>query len=121
MAPWPGARRGRARRAGEPRAPFRFSPRAADHLAQRLSWLGLAAIPSSLMMGVTTHLTMDVASAPFLWVVPLALYLLTFIFAFQDRPWIPRWVGLFLQAASLGVCVALAAVRTPATSPCRWR
>ncbi|MBN9319777.1 MAG: fused MFS/spermidine synthase [Caulobacterales bacterium] len=74
---------------------------------QRLWWVGLAAIPSSLMMGVTTHLTMDVASAPFLWVVPLALYLLTFILAFGDRQRLPFGLSLFLHAASLGVCVAM--------------
>ena len=45
----------------------------------------LAAAPSSLMLGVTAHLSTDVASAPFLWVIPLALYLLTFVIAFQDQ------------------------------------
>jgi len=42
---------------------------------QRLIWVALAAIPSSLMLGVTTYITTDIASAPFLWVLPLALYL----------------------------------------------
>lgn len=60
----------------------------------------LAAIPSSLMLGVTAHLSTDVASAPFMWVVPLALYLLTFVIAFQDRPWIPLKVTLLLQAVT---------------------
>ena len=68
---------------------------------RRLVWIGLAAIPSSLMLGVTTHLTTDVASAPFLWVLPLALYLVTFIIAFQTKPLIhPGW-ALLLQAAAL--------------------
>src|SRR5690606_24813989 len=58
----------------------------------------LAAAPSSLMLGVTAHLSTDVASAPFLWVAPLALYLLTFVIAFQTRPWIPLSVTLILQA-----------------------
>ncbi|WP_392353412.1 hypothetical protein V8F63_12290 [Brevundimonas sp. LF-1] len=58
----------------------------------------LAAAPSSLMLGVTAHLSTDVASAPFLWVAPLALYLLTFVIAFQTRPWIPLSVSLILQA-----------------------
>lgn len=73
----------------------------------RLTWLGLAAIPSSLMLGVTTHITLDVASAPFLWVIPLALYLATFIIAFQDRPLIPPGVTLFLHAIALPACLAL--------------
>ncbi|MBJ7483532.1 spermidine synthase [Brevundimonas sp.] len=59
----------------------------------------LAAAPSSLMLGVTAHLSTDVASAPFLWVIPLALYLLTFVIAFQDRPWIPLPVTLALSGA----------------------
>ncbi|MGE3928577.1 MAG: fused MFS/spermidine synthase [Hyphomonadaceae bacterium] len=50
---------------------------------QRLYWLAAAAIPSSLILGVTQHITTDVASAPMLWVVPLALYLATFIIAFM--------------------------------------
>jgi hypothetical protein len=50
--------------------------------SRKLRWLILAFVPSSLMLGVTTHLTTDIASIPLLWVVPLALYLLTFIVAF---------------------------------------
>lgn len=71
----------------------------------------LAAAPSSLMLGVTAHLSTDVASAPFLWVVPLALYLLTFVIAFQDRPWIPVWLTLVLAAAVGVTCCALTALR----------
>ena len=48
---------------------------------EKLTWVLLAAAPSSLLVGVTAHITADVASAPFLWVMPLALYLLTFIIA----------------------------------------
>jgi SAM-dependent methyltransferase len=73
----------------------------------RAIWVGLAAIPSSLMLGVTTYITTDVASAPFLWVLPLALYLLTFIIAFQARPAIPKDVTLLLQAALVAICAAL--------------
>lgn len=62
-------------------------------------WVLLAAAPSSLMLGVTAHLSTDVASAPFLWVIPLALYLLTFVIAFQARPWIPAPVTFLVQAA----------------------
>jgi spermidine synthase len=72
----------------------------------------LAAAPSSLMLGVTAHLSTDVASAPFLWVVPLALYLLTFVIAFQARPWIPLPVTLALQGAFGALCVVLVAFRT---------
>jgi len=75
----------------------------------RLRWMALAAIPSSLMLGVTTQITTDIASAPFLWVGPLALYLLTFVIAFQDKPLISREVTLVLQ----GAAVAAAAVTVP--------
>ena len=51
---------------------------------ERLTWLALAAVPSSLMLGVTNYITTDLGSAPFLWVIPLALYLLTFTVAFQE-------------------------------------
>ncbi|UTP37729.1 fused MFS/spermidine synthase [Phenylobacterium sp. LH3H17] len=74
---------------------------------QRLVWIALAAIPSSLMLGVTTHLTTDVASAPFIWVVPLALYLGTFIIAFSDKPLISEHTTLILQAAAVAACAGL--------------
>lgn len=74
---------------------------------QRAIWIGLAAIPSSLMLGVTTHITTDVASAPFLWVIPLALYLITFIIAFSSKPIISPETTLMLQAAALVACAAM--------------
>ncbi len=52
---------------------------------QRLFWIFLAFLPSSLMLGVTTHLANNIASAPFLWVIPLALYLFTFVIVFAKR------------------------------------
>lgn len=55
---------------------------------ERLIWIALAAIPSGLVIAVTAHITTDVAAAPFLWVIPLALYLLTFVILFRDRPMI---------------------------------
>jgi hypothetical protein len=58
------------------------------NLSDRVSWGTLAAIPSGLVIAVTAYITTDVAAAPFLWVVPLALYLLTFVAVFRDRPWI---------------------------------
>ena len=68
-------------------------------------WIMIAAAPSSLLLGVTTQLTTDVASAPFLWIVPLALYLLTFIIAFAEKSkWDPMLVGT-LQAAAAACCL----------------
>ena len=50
-----------------------------------LQWLMLAAAPSGLMLSTTTHLTTDVFAMPLLWVIPLGLYLLSFVPAFSDR------------------------------------
>ncbi|MEO6339401.1 MAG: fused MFS/spermidine synthase [Caulobacteraceae bacterium] len=72
---------------------------------ERLVWVGLAALPSSLMLGVTTQITTDVASAPFLWVVPLALYLLTFVIAFQARPAIGPDRARLFQAAAVALLI----------------
>jgi len=60
--------------------------------AQRVRWTGLAFVPSSLMLGVTLHISTDLAAVPLLWVLPLAAYLLTFILAFSPREWIPQWL-----------------------------
>jgi hypothetical protein len=54
-------------------------------LNRRLRWLLLAFAPSSLMLGVTNYITTDIASVPLLWIIPLALYLLTMVFAFARR------------------------------------
>lgn len=78
----------------------------------KLILVALAAAPSSLMLGLTAHLATDVASAPFLWVLPLALYLLTFVIAFQAKPVIPLHITLIIQAALGAVCVIIAAFRT---------
>ena len=54
-----------------------------------LRWIALAAVPSSLLLGVTSYLTSNVAPIPLLWVVPLALYLLSFVLAFSPRRLVP--------------------------------
>ena len=57
---------------------------------ERGRWVLLAAAPSSLLLGLTTYLTTDIAAIPLLWVIPLSLYLLTFIIAFAQPPLVPR-------------------------------
>jgi SAM-dependent methyltransferase len=79
---------------------------------RRLAWVALAAVPSSLMLGVTTHLTTDVASAPFLWVVPLALYLTTFIIAFSEKPAIRPEHTLILHALAVAACAVMLPFKT---------
>jgi SAM-dependent methyltransferase len=97
----------RAGAARPPAAPVEATVAARVDWRDRLLWVALAAIPSSLMLGATTYITTDVASAPFLWVLPLALYLATFIIAFQARPAIPRDLTLTLQAAAVAACAAI--------------
>lgn len=76
--------------------------------ARRMRWCALAAVPSSLMLGVTTALTTDVAPVPLLWVAPLALYLVTFILAFgQGRERATRVADRFLPALLLGLSVTM--------------
>ena len=58
--------------------------------ARRGRWILWAFIPSSLMLGVTAYLTTDIASVPLLWVIPLALYLLTFVIVFARRQVLPQ-------------------------------
>ena len=63
-----------------------------------LMWVGLAATASMLLLAITRHLTQDVAPVPFLWVVPLALYLLSFTLVFNRDSWYQRAIWLYLFA-----------------------
>jgi spermidine synthase len=68
---------------------------------EKATWVALAFIPSSLLLSVTTFITTDVAPVPLLWVVPLALYLLTFTLAFATRPPIKHEWALAIQPMSI--------------------
>ncbi len=77
--------------------------------SRRLSWIGLAALPSGLLVAFSSFVTTDIASAPFLWVLPLALFLATFILVFCETPKIPHRILLALQPAMVaGVLFGLA-------------
>lgn len=73
----------------------------------RFRWVALAFVPSSLLLGVTTHITTDIAAMPLLWAVPLALYLITFIIAFSPQANIPRALLLKAEALSLVILAAM--------------
>jgi hypothetical protein len=62
-----------------------------------LIWMGLAAVPSGLLVAVTAHISTDVAAVPLLWVLPLALYLLTFVIVFSRRPILPHAFVVAIQ------------------------
>jgi len=81
----------------------------------RVRWLLLSFAPSSLMLGVTTFITTDIASVPLFWIVPLALYLVTFILAFATRQIIPRVIALRAQAFIITLLAALALIPSIAT------
>jgi hypothetical protein len=72
-----------------------------------VKWLFLAFIPSSLMLGVTTKVSTDLGSIPLFWVVPLALYLLTFVLSFTNRPLIATAKLRVLLMASIVVMAVL--------------
>lgn len=69
--------------------------------ADRLWWIALAAVPSGLLVGVTAYITTDLAAAPFLWVIPLALFLLTFVITFQRSPILPHKAMLRMHSLAV--------------------
>jgi hypothetical protein len=89
---------------------------------ERLRWAGLAAVASGLLLSTTTHLTTDLMAMPLLWVVPLAIYLLSFVMGFSDvgprvtalavrlSPWLLLLIGgpMFMAGKGPGFSVALA-------------
>jgi hypothetical protein len=76
----------------------------------RARWVFLSFVPSALIIAVTNHITTDIASAPFLWVIPLALFLATFILVFRDRSFPPH--GLMLVLHPIAIAAMLGLLRT---------
>jgi len=72
---------------------------------ERGYWMAAAAVPSALTLGVTLHISTDVASAPMLWVAPLALYLATFVLAFMKGGEKLQAGALFLHPVALALLV----------------
>jgi hypothetical protein len=75
-------------------------PRLGDYLM----WLALPALGSWLLLAITNHITQNVAAIPFLWVLPLSVYLLSFVLSFESDRWYRRPVFLPLGAAMLVLC-----------------
>lgn len=75
----------------------------------RLTWAALAAVPSALLLAVTRHLTVDVAPVALLWVLPLGVYLASFVVAFATgRPaWVRPLAGALTAASVLAVAVSV--------------
>jgi hypothetical protein len=70
-------------------------------------WAALAAVPSAFLIAVTAHISTDIAAAPLLWVLPLALYLLTYVIVFQTKRIIPHEFFVRIQPGLIAVLVAL--------------
>lgn len=85
---------------------------AATPMRERLRWMALAFVPSALMLAVTTHITTDVAAVPLFWVVPLAIYILTFIIAFARGARRPGRLLLLAQGLALAAAGATAYIGT---------
>ena len=96
-------------KAAELNMPADDTEAAAPSWVLRARWIFLAAVPSGLLIAVTAHISTDVAAAPLLWVLPLSLYLLTWVLVFQSRPLLPhKWMLLAQPLAIAGVVVLLA-------------
>ena len=112
-------------RAGDRAEPPATSPGEGAHfeegrhvtLRRRLWWVLLAFVPSSLVLGVTTYITTDLAAVPLLWVIPLSLYLLSFVIVFARRRLIPLGFGARLVP---GAAVLLALVYLSGASEPAW-
>jgi hypothetical protein len=70
-------------------------------------WTFISAVPSGLLVAVTAYISTDIAAAPLLWVIPLSLYLLTWILVFQRRALVPHSTMLFLQPFAIAGIVVL--------------
>jgi hypothetical protein len=101
-----------------PSLPASIAPSAEEALPwpRVLRWLALAFVPASLLYGVTTYVTTDIAPLPLLWVLPLGLYLLTFALVFARKPLLSHhaMVRLLPVAITLAAFVLLAEVARPA-------
>lgn len=89
-------------------APVRAAPAAARPGAARVTgWIVRAFVPSALLISVTAHVSTDIAAAPLLWVVPLGLYLLTFVVAFREGGLADRTLVVLLAWAAMLALVML--------------
>lgn len=97
--------------------PIAAAARPVDHVpgapptwSQRVRWTFLSAVASTILVSASIHLTTDVAAVPLLWVLPLGLYLVTFIIAFMRRPPNPRPVAEWITTALIAAAMASIAI-----------
>jgi hypothetical protein len=112
MTAWIVLKSGQSAALSQPVAvPTQAGPR--PSIALRSLWIALSATASLFLLSVTNQITQDVAVIPFLWVLPLSIYLLSFIFTFSgERGYNRKWMAvLFILSAGLTVYVMLNATR----------
>jgi hypothetical protein len=90
--------------------PVAAGPLAAPNVKDAAIWTALAAVPAGLMIAVTAHISTDIAAAPLLWVIPLALYILSYVLVFQTRQLIPHEYFVAAQPFLIALLVATFAV-----------
>jgi len=95
----------RVRRTAQPAAENEAPAGPGPRFSERMLWIALAACASALLLAFTNHLTQNVAAIPFLWVLPLSLYLLSFILCFDSDRWYNRWLFIRLGAITLPAVV----------------
>jgi hypothetical protein len=88
-------------KAGNQAAPAATAATGEVHAGAALLWVLLPAAASALLLSVTTHITQNVAAIPFLWIVPLVLYLLSFIICFERECWYRRMVWFPLAGGGM--------------------
>jgi hypothetical protein len=91
-----------------PDASTQSGPREAVTWSRRARWTFLAFVPSSLLLGVTLHITTDIGSLPLLWSIPLLLYLLSFVLAFASKVKVrPRTLGVVFVLLMVPLAVSM--------------
>ncbi len=100
----------RSKNAAPSAAPVARGTLQAPTLKDGAIWAALAAVPAGLMIAVTAHISTDIAAAPLLWVIPLALYLLSYVLVFQVKPLIPHEFFVRAQPFLIALLVATYAV-----------
>ena len=98
--------------------PNRASGEARLTIGREMLWLALAACGSALLLAVTNHISQNIASVPFLWILPLSLYLLSFILCFDARGWYRREFFLRMLGVAIG---GMAYALAPAFGALPWK
>lgn len=118
---WIGIVRFRARFLGAAREPSPVELTGSDStsISGRLAWILLGALPSALLVSLTTQLTTNIAPIPFLWILPLGLYLLSFILCFDHPRWYRRGPMLALFPVAIAFLVLLVSDQHRLSTPAK--